>query len=145
MFYRTPYEATLRIARFVITASFRQKLFAKGLKDLILNWLDYRIELSVSKCLIRFRIRCSLFRVFLKTLSRTHTLGLLWKVLKEGHIIYCLYVLHTTLITADNIVIIIVEIHITVTVLPILLVFVHLNNDYVGRYSKVQCHLTPLI
>jgi hypothetical protein len=67
------------------------------------------------------------------------------KVLKEDHIICCLYVLHTTLNTADNTVIIIVEIHNAVTVLPILPVFVHVNNDDRCRYSKVQCHLTPLI
>jgi hypothetical protein len=136
-FYSTLYEFTLRIACFVVTASFRRKLFAKRLQDLILNWLNYRVELSVSKC--------SLFRVTLKTVSRKYTLGLLWKVLKEGHIICCLFVLHTTLSTAVYRVIIIAEIHIALTVLPVLPVFVHLNNDDVGRYSKVQCHLAPLI
>jgi len=131
------------------TAFFRPKLFVKGLQDLILNWLNYGVELSVSKCLIVsqqvFNSGSSpmfLFRVSLKTVSRTHTLRLLWKVLKESRIICCLHVLHNNLSIAFNIVIIIAAIHIAVTVLPVLSVFVHLNNDDVGRYSKVQCHLT---
>jgi hypothetical protein len=83
--------------------------------------------------------------VFLKTVSRKHTSGLLWKILKESHIICCLYVLHNNLSTAVNIVKIFDAIHIAVTVLPVLPVFVSVNNDDVGRYSKVQCHFTPLI
>lgn len=125
--------------------TFKKKIICKGLQNLILNWLNYRIELSVSRCLIRFQVRCSLIRVFLKTVSLTHMLGLLWKVLKEGYIICCQYVLHTNISTAVNIEIIIVEIHIAFTVLLVLQLFVHLNNDYLGRYSKVQCHLAQFI
>jgi hypothetical protein len=71
----------MRIARFAITASFRRILFAKGVQDWTPNLLNCRMELLASKCLIRFQVHYSLFRVFLNTVSCTHTVGLLWKVL----------------------------------------------------------------
>lgn len=144
VFYRAAYETTMRIARFAITASFRRILFEKWVKDLTPDLLNCRMNLLASKCLIRFQANYSLFRVFLNTVSCTHTVGLLWKVLKEWHIIWCLYVLHTALTTSFNITVIIVEILIPVTVLPGVPVFVHLSNDDVDRYCKAQCHVTPL-
>jgi hypothetical protein len=145
LFYKTPYDATLFIARFAITAYYRPKFFARGTQNVILKFFYDIIELPASNCLVRFKVRCSLFPVFLNTISHTYKVGLLSKVHKEGGIICCLFVLHTTLSTSINIVIIFYcwE-YITIVVLLALPVFVPLDNDDKDRHSKVQCHLTPL-